>query len=140
MLGSALVNSPVVAYLFLCLAGLGMNSGNSLFWSLNASFMTGIAAAVSIAAVNMIAQFGGLIGPWLIGLVKGVTGNFFRCLSSRCRILVPRCNYGCQHESDTKAKPWLRAAAAIIRVERPGHTGHRTCSRVPEGPTRRGNR
>jgi ACS family tartrate transporter-like MFS transporter len=82
MLGSALVNSPVVAYLFLCLAGLGMNSGNSLFWSLNASFMTGIAAAVSIAAVNMIAQFGGLIGPWLIGLVKGVTGNFSIALAA----------------------------------------------------------
>jgi MFS transporter, ACS family, tartrate transporter len=76
MLGSALVKSPVAAYLFLCLAGLGMNSGNSLFWSLNASFMTGIAAAVSIAAVNMIAQFGGLIGPWLIGFVKSATDSF----------------------------------------------------------------
>jgi MFS transporter, ACS family, tartrate transporter len=59
-----------------------MNSGNSLFWSLNASFMTGIAAAVSIAAVNMIAQFDGLIGPWLIGLVKGVTGNFSIALAA----------------------------------------------------------
>ena len=76
MLGSALVHSPVGAYVFLCLAGLGMNSGNSLFWSLNASFMTGAAAAVSIAVVNTIAQFGGLIGPWLIGSVKSSTGSF----------------------------------------------------------------
>jgi MFS transporter, ACS family, tartrate transporter len=38
--------------------------------------MTGIAAAASIAAVNTIAQFGGLIGPWLIGLVKDSTGSF----------------------------------------------------------------
>jgi sugar phosphate permease len=76
MLGSALVESPVAAYLFLCLAGLGMNSGNSLFWSLNASFMTGVAAAVSIATVNMIAQFGGLIGPWLIGVVRNSTNSF----------------------------------------------------------------
>ena len=76
VLGSALVKSPVAAYLFLCLAGLGMNSGNSLFWSLNASFMTGIAAAVSIAAVNMIAQFGGLVGPWMIGAIKGWTNSF----------------------------------------------------------------
>jgi MFS family permease len=76
MLGSALVQQPVWAYVFLCLAGLGMNSGNSLFWSLNASFMTGSAAAVSIAVVNTIAQFGGLIGPWLIGLVKTQTGSF----------------------------------------------------------------
>lgn len=76
MAGSALVHAPVWAYVFLCIAGLGMNSGNSLFWSLNASFMTGAAAAVSIAVVNTIAQFGGLIGPWLIGLVKTRTGSF----------------------------------------------------------------
>jgi cyanate permease len=76
MAGSALVHEPVWAYVFLCIAGLGMNSGNSLFWSLNASFMTGAAAAVSIAVVNTIAQFGGLIGPWLIGLVKTRTGSF----------------------------------------------------------------
>ena len=59
-----------------------MNSGNSLFWSLNASFMTGIAAAVSIAAVNMIAQFGGLIGPWLIGFVKSTTDSFSIALTA----------------------------------------------------------
>jgi MFS transporter, ACS family, tartrate transporter len=76
VLGTALAPNPVAAYLFLCLAGLGMNSGNSLFWSLNSSFMTGVAGAVAIAVVNMIAQFGGLIGPWLIGGVKSATGSF----------------------------------------------------------------
>ena len=70
MLASAYAPNPVWAYVCLCIAGLGLNSGNTLFWSLNASFMTGIAAAASIATVNTIAQFGGLIGPWLIGLVK----------------------------------------------------------------------
>lgn len=76
MLGSALFKDPVLAYLSLCLAGLGMGSGNSLFWSLNASFLTGVAGAVGIAVVNMIAQFGGLIGPWFIGVVKTSTGSF----------------------------------------------------------------
>src|SRR5439155_912734 len=57
-------------------AGLGMNSGNSLFWRLNASFMAGAADAVSIAVVDTIAQLGGLIGPWLIGVVKKRTGSF----------------------------------------------------------------
>ena len=80
MLASAFAPSPISAYVFLCVAGLGINSTNSLFWSLNASFMTGVAAAASIAAVNTIAQFGGLVGPWLIGLVKGSTGNFIWAL------------------------------------------------------------
>jgi MFS transporter, ACS family, tartrate transporter len=43
--------------------------------------MTGIAAAASIATVNTIAQFGGLIGPWLIGLVKESTGSFSLALA-----------------------------------------------------------
>lgn len=81
MLSSALVSNPLAAYLCLCLAGLGINSGNALFWSLNASFMTGVAAATSIATVNTIAQFGGLIGPWLIGLVKHETGSFSLALT-----------------------------------------------------------
>ena len=67
--GSALAPTPVLAYAALCLTGLGVNSGNPLFWSLSASFMTGVSAAASIALVNTIAQFGGLIGPWMIGFV-----------------------------------------------------------------------
>ena len=82
MLASALVPNPIWAYVCLCIAGLGINSGNSLFWSLNASLMTGVAAAASIAAVNTIAQFGGLIGPWLIGLVKDSTGSYSLALAT----------------------------------------------------------
>lgn len=73
---SALTPHMAAAYALLCVAGLGINSGNSLFWSLNASLMTGAAAAASIALVNTMAQFGGLIGPWMIGLVKTSTGSF----------------------------------------------------------------
>ncbi len=82
MLASALVPNPILAYVCLCIAGLGINSGNSLFWSLNASLMTGVVAAASIAAVNTIAQFGGLIGPWLIGLVKDSTGSYSLALAT----------------------------------------------------------
>jgi MFS transporter, ACS family, tartrate transporter len=73
---SALVPNATVSYLLLCLAGLGVNSGNSLFWSLNASLMTGAAAAASIAFVNTVAQFGGLIGPYMIGFVRDETQSF----------------------------------------------------------------
>jgi MFS transporter, ACS family, tartrate transporter len=79
---SALVGQPVGAYLFLCLAGLGINSGNSLFWSLNSSLMTGATAAISIALVNTLAQCGGLVGPWMIGLIRGHGGSFDTTLLS----------------------------------------------------------
>lgn len=68
--------SPVIAYLLLCLAGLGLNSGNSLFWTMNASLASGATAAVSIAFVNTMAQFGGILGPWMIGIVRENTNGF----------------------------------------------------------------
>jgi MFS transporter, ACS family, tartrate transporter len=73
---SALASQPVVGYLLLCLAGIGVNSGNSLFWSINSSLTTGAAAAFSIALVNTLAQFGGLAGPWMIGVIKSDGGGF----------------------------------------------------------------
>ncbi|HEY0522967.1 MAG TPA: MFS transporter [Stellaceae bacterium] len=85
---SALASSPVLAYVCLCVAGLAINSGNALFWSLNASLLTGAAAAVSIAFVNTVAQFGGLIGPWMIGLVKDSTGSFTAALLALSAFLL----------------------------------------------------
>ncbi len=86
--GSAFAPSPVLAYLMLCVVGLCINSGNSLFWSINASLMTGVAAAGSIAFVNTVAQFGGLVGPWMIGVVKGYTGSYSMALFAMACSLI----------------------------------------------------
>ncbi|MBV8095127.1 MAG: MFS transporter [Acetobacteraceae bacterium] len=77
---SAVAPSAALSYVMLCLTGLGINSGNSLFWSINASLMTGVAAAASIAFVNTVAQFGGLFGPWMIGWVRDTTGSYAAAL------------------------------------------------------------
>jgi MFS family permease len=73
---SAFAHSPVIAYLLLCVVGLCINSGFPLYWSLNTTLMTGVAAAGAIAFVNTVAQLGGVIGPWMIGFVKATTGSF----------------------------------------------------------------
>jgi ACS family tartrate transporter-like MFS transporter len=46
------------------------------FCRLNASLMTGVAAALSIAFMNAIAQLGGLVGPWIVDVVRERTDNF----------------------------------------------------------------
>jgi sugar phosphate permease len=73
---SAFVPNTMVAYALLCLTGLFIYAGNPLFWSLAASFRTGAAGAATVALINTIAQFGGLVGPWSIGLVRESTGSF----------------------------------------------------------------
>ncbi|KND61735.1 Nitrate/nitrite transporter [Candidatus Burkholderia verschuerenii] len=85
---SAYAPSPVVAYLLLCATGLFIYAGNPLFWSLAASFRTGAAGAATIALINTIAQFGGLVGPWSIGLVRNATGNFKLALVTIAAFLV----------------------------------------------------
>ncbi|WP_158746854.1 MFS transporter [Acidisphaera sp. L21] len=81
LIACAYTGAPVWAYVLLCVASVGVNSGNSLFWSLNSSIMTGAAAAISIALVNTVAQIGGIVGPWLIGLVEGGSGSFTGALT-----------------------------------------------------------
>ena len=86
--GSAYAPSPVLAYALLCATGLFLYAGNPLFWSLAASFRTGAAGAATIALINTIAQFGGLVGPWSIGLVRGYTGDFHYALLTIAGFLV----------------------------------------------------
>ncbi len=85
---SAYVPNQVVAYLLLCLTGLFIYAGNPLFWSLASSIRTGAAGAATVALVNTIAQFGGLVGPWSIGLVRESTGSFTLALVTIAVFLV----------------------------------------------------
>jgi len=86
--GSAYAPNPVLAYALLCVTGLFIYAGNPLFWSLAASFRSGAAGAAAIALINTVAQFGGLIGPWSIGLVRHATGNFKLALLTIAAFLV----------------------------------------------------
>ena len=46
------------------------------FYSQCSSFLTGTAAAAGIALVNSIANFGGFLGPVLVGILKEKTGGY----------------------------------------------------------------
>jgi len=85
---SALVGNPVVGYVLLCLTGLFIYAGNPLFWALASSFRIGAAGAATVALINTIAQFGGLVGPWFIGLIKDGTGSFDIALLTIAGFLV----------------------------------------------------
>ena len=74
-----------------------IGAGNPLFWSLAASFRTGAAGAATIALINTIAQFGGLVGPWSIGLVRGYTGDFHYALLTIAGFLVVSVHHRPRH-------------------------------------------
>ena len=47
-----------------------------LFWPIPGAFLTGASAAAGIAAINSIGNLSGFFGPYVMGYLKDLTGNF----------------------------------------------------------------
>jgi MFS family permease len=73
---SGLVSNPVVVMALLCFAQIGVSAMPPMFWPLPASFLTGASAAAGIAAINSLGNLSGFAGPYAMGYLKDLTGNF----------------------------------------------------------------
>jgi MFS transporter, ACS family, tartrate transporter len=60
----------------LSIATFGFYGSKGPFWSMPPMFMTGTAAAASIAWINSIGNLGGFFGPWYVGVVRDWTGSY----------------------------------------------------------------
>jgi MFS transporter, ACS family, tartrate transporter len=58
------------------IAVVGFYGSKGPFWAMPPMFLTGTAAAASIAWINSIGNLGGFFGPWYVGVMKDVTGSF----------------------------------------------------------------
>ncbi len=74
--GSAVLTNPVLSFLALCVAAVGIWSMFGVFWAIPADFLSGIAAAGGFALINSIGNLGGFMGPFLVGFVRDRTGTF----------------------------------------------------------------
>jgi len=75
LVGAGLTRSPVLAFILIVIATIGIYSFFGPFWTLPPVFLAGAAAAVGIAAINSIGNLGGFIGPLLVGTLAGITGS-----------------------------------------------------------------
>jgi sugar phosphate permease len=73
---AGLVSSPVIIMALLCFAQIGVSAVPPMFWPLPASFLTGASAAAGIAAINSLGNLSGFAGPYAMGYLKDLTGNF----------------------------------------------------------------
>ena len=60
----------------LSIATFGFYGSKGPFWSMPPMFMTGTAAAASIAWINSIGNLGGFFGPWYVGVIKDMTNSY----------------------------------------------------------------
>ena len=71
-----LVSNPFIVMALLCFAQIGISAVPPMFWPLPASFLTGASAAAGIAAINSLGNLSGFAGPYAMGYLKDLTGNF----------------------------------------------------------------
>jgi ACS family tartrate transporter-like MFS transporter len=73
---SGLVSNPIIVMALLCFAQIGVSAVPAMFWPLPASFLTGASAAAGIAAINSLGNLSGFAGPFAMGYLKDLTGDF----------------------------------------------------------------
>ena len=60
----------------LSIAAIGFYGSKGPFWTMPSTFLTGSAAAASIAWINSLGNLGGFFGPSIVGWAKVTTGSF----------------------------------------------------------------
>jgi MFS transporter, ACS family, tartrate transporter len=73
---ASMTRSPALSLGALSIAAVGIWGTFGPFWAMPPEFLSGTAAAGSIALVNSIGNLGGFAGPYLVGMVKQATHSF----------------------------------------------------------------
>jgi len=66
-------DNTTVSVVALSIAEDGVLTCSPLFWSLPTAFMSGAAAAVGIALINLVGNLAGFVSPYVIGYLKDLT-------------------------------------------------------------------
>ena len=69
--------SPMSSVVLLSVVAMGAYSFLPVFMAMPAEFLTGSSAAVGIALVVSVSNFGGFVGPYIVGLIRQRTGGSY---------------------------------------------------------------
>jgi len=67
--------SPLVSVVLFSAVAMGTYSFIPVFMSTPGEFLTGFSAAAGIALVTSVANFGGFVGPYTVGVIRQRTGS-----------------------------------------------------------------
>jgi len=70
-------HSPLSLVVLLSVLAAGVYSVVGPFWALPGEFLTGFSAAAGIGLINSVANLGGFVGPYAIGVMSGCTGGIY---------------------------------------------------------------
>ena len=78
----------ITRLIILGLAGFGFSGGVVVAWSLPAAYLEGKTTAAGIAMVSTLATMSGLFAPWIIGVMREMTGTNEAALLSIAAVMV----------------------------------------------------
>ena len=73
---SATIASPIGAFATLACAAIDLYAFIPPFWSLPTAFLRGDGAAAGIGLINSVGNLGGFTGPYVIGWMQSLSGDF----------------------------------------------------------------
>jgi len=73
---SGFLADPVAKMIALTIGALGVYSALPILWTLPTAFLAGATVAPGIAAINAIGNLSGYFGPFVMGWIKDLTGDF----------------------------------------------------------------
>jgi len=76
LLALACIRSSFTALLLLSSAAVGIYAALGPFWALSTIYLSRENSAAGIAVINSVGNLGGFIGPYIVGVIKGATGDF----------------------------------------------------------------
>jgi MFS transporter, ACS family, tartrate transporter len=74
--GSTFVEDPLMKMVALSVGSIGVFAVLPVFWTLPTAFLSGASAAAGIAVINSIGNLAGFFGPFAMGELKDITGNY----------------------------------------------------------------
>ena len=93
------------------LVEIGMGIARPMFWTVPPLFLSGAAMAGAIALISVFANFGGIVGPVVIGWLKTTTNSFSGGLYyvAGCAVL------------SAVAIAALRTAPRVVKIQKVSH-------------------
>src|SRR5579871_1627599 len=76
LFAGAFSGSVAVLLVAISIAVIGLNSMLGPFWAMASALLAESAAAAGIALINSIGNFGGFVGPYMIGQLRGSASTF----------------------------------------------------------------
>jgi MFS family permease len=107
-------HSPFLSLVLFSVVAIGAYSSLPIFFSVPGEFLTGFSAAGGIALVTSVANLGGFVGPYTVGLIRQKSGSFYSGLiCAGVSFLISACLSLLLPKRTTLASEHASAAATV---------------------------